>query len=889
MGKGYDLFISYPHADIMRVLPIVEALRTKGLRVWFDENDIADYTSITRAITEGLACSKALLAYYSATYPRRRACQWELTAAFLAAQREGDPRTRVLVVNPELGASHIHPGELKDARFRMVPALGDEAALRELADSISDHVSSLTGLLGDIQPLTPPPWFGMKGVGSIRFVGRFADMWRLHSALHASEAVIITGATRPDVVQVRGLGGIGKSLLAEEYALRFGPAYGSGVFWVCAYGSDGIGARMRSEDWEAERHRQLRDFAVAVGLPVEGLSVAEVEAALARVIERRGLPCLWVVDDIPANLDGQALRRWFAPHPLAKTLLTTRSRHYGALAAALDLDVLDEDEAYTLLTSRRQPTEAAEEAAARGLVRDLGNHPLAVDIAGAALYGAAGLQSFAEFRATLANPTVDELELAEELADTLPNGHEKSIASTLLRSIRHLGSEGQDFLRLASTLAAAPIRVLLVTRVFRETEVLEQDEARRRALRALHQAESLSLAARIEGQEGVRAVHPLVSRTVRFHDPQPQRRAALRAEAVKVLTIVLSLLEEDARHVQQLRDEVVHARDLAGDPADVPEATLLGWVAKFDAIQVDYASAAILYRRQFEVLTRLLGEEHPDTLKALLDLGDTVGALGQFLEAQVLHERVVERARRVFGAEHPNTLTALDHLAATLDAQGQFEKARELSEQVLDGQRRVLGVEHGGTLMAMSGLAGTLLAQGDHPRARALLEEVLAICRRLYGEEDPSTLWAMNNLAQALEKQGDLTGARALQEEVLAGHRHMFGENHPITLTDMNNLGLTLQAQGALDDAQRLFEKAYNGDCHILGENHPQTLVSMNNLALNLFNLGDFAAARTYWEKVLEGQQLVRGEEHPFTLTAMNGLAATAREQGDFLILKGDG
>lgn len=42
-----------------------------------------------------------ILAYCSKTNPRRRACQWELTAAFLAAQVEGDPRRRVLVVSPE--------------------------------------------------------------------------------------------------------------------------------------------------------------------------------------------------------------------------------------------------------------------------------------------------------------------------------------------------------------------------------------------------------------------------------------------------------------------------------------------------------------------------------------------------------------------------------------------------------------------------------------------------------------------------------------------------------------------------------------------------------------------------------------------------------------------
>ena len=35
-----------------------------------------------------------------------------------------------------------------------------------------------------------------------------------------------------------GLGGVGKSLLAEEYALHFGAAYPGGVFWLRAYGND---------------------------------------------------------------------------------------------------------------------------------------------------------------------------------------------------------------------------------------------------------------------------------------------------------------------------------------------------------------------------------------------------------------------------------------------------------------------------------------------------------------------------------------------------------------------------------------------------------------------------------------------------------------------------
>jgi len=85
MSPAYDVFVSHAWADGDRPQQIAEALRNANLRVWFDAAEINDFISITRAVTEGLAQSKVLMAYYSKTYPLRRACQWELTAAFLAA------------------------------------------------------------------------------------------------------------------------------------------------------------------------------------------------------------------------------------------------------------------------------------------------------------------------------------------------------------------------------------------------------------------------------------------------------------------------------------------------------------------------------------------------------------------------------------------------------------------------------------------------------------------------------------------------------------------------------------------------------------------------------------------------------------------------------------
>ncbi len=66
----YDVFVSYAHADAAAVAPLVAALRDGGLAVWQDASDIPPFESITDRIVGGLGSAKAMLAWYSATYPR---------------------------------------------------------------------------------------------------------------------------------------------------------------------------------------------------------------------------------------------------------------------------------------------------------------------------------------------------------------------------------------------------------------------------------------------------------------------------------------------------------------------------------------------------------------------------------------------------------------------------------------------------------------------------------------------------------------------------------------------------------------------------------------------------------------------------------------------------
>ncbi|MDH3997527.1 MAG: tetratricopeptide repeat protein [Desulfuromonadales bacterium] len=802
-----EIFISYRRKDKARLQPLLEALEQHGVSYWLDTNDIDHLEDFSLAIGGALSQAKILLAWYSFDYPQSRACQWEFTAAFLTAQKQTGPLQRLVVINPEETFDHLLlPQEVSRQNMLPAPDEGDSAACAKLAQQLKEHLAKINAPFGQLSAGVNSPCYGRKLTHSPQFVGRLKEFWQIHWALHNGSDKTITAAAPVNLVQLTGLGGMGKSMFTEEYACRYGWAYPGGVFWLSAYGGDGD-APEQVEGFGALLHQQLDKIARELGINPALLDDPQQLPMLIRNrLEQNGLPYLWIVDDLPGGLKPSELENWLAPDTVhGKTLITTRATGYKR-GPKVPFDKLDDASAYDLLTRGQELEGQGEIAAAKGIVADLGGHPLALELAAATMEGYVGMVSYAEYRQQLADPDEDALRLAEEFIESLPNGHEKSIAATMQHSLKQLGEEGLDFLRLASQLASAPIPAPLVAKTFELVDELEEAKAVQRAALAFKQTEQHSLSHLVDKSNGLRFVHAMLCRVVRFDATHKERRHALREAAVKALYDLLENVEDNRTH-PQLEPLIPHARMLSELLETEAEMSLAGQLAWYDYSRGDFAVAKALQEQVLEQRKKILGADHTHTLISMNNLAGALQAMGDYAGGKALHEQVLERRKEILGADHPGTLTSMNNLAETLRAMDEHTEARALHEQALEQRKEILGADHPDTLSSMNNLASTLRAMGDHVGAKTLQKQVLEQRKEILGADHPGTLSSMNNLALTLRAMGDHAGAKALHEQVLEKCCALLGARHPTTTGSSWNLYTILDDMGEGDAAQAVIDE----------------------------------------------------------------------------------
>jgi len=139
---------------------------------------------------------------------------------------------------------------------------------------------------------------------------------------------------------------------------------------------------------------------------------------------------------------------------------------------------------------------------------------------------------------------------------------------------------------------------------------------------------------------------------------------------------------------------------------------------------------------------------------------------GRSKEAEELEVQVLDLRKSVLGEKHPDTIRAMANLASTWQQQGRSDEAERLKVQVLDLQKSVLGEKHPDTIRAMANLAVTYYIRHHYDEAEKLEVNVLNLRRQILGNKHPDTKLARENLAATYRQQGRYDKVEELELQV---------------------------------------------------------------------------------------------------------------------------
>ena len=247
----------------------------------------------------------------------------------------------------------------------------------------------------------------------------------------------------------------------------------------------------------------------------------------------------------------------------------------------------------------------------------------------------------------------------------------------------------------------------------------------------------------------------------------------------------------------------------------------------------------------------MLGPEHELTLCAGMSLGGDYRRSGDLEQAERIWSQVLSAQRRTLGDDAPDTLRTLSNMGIVLAAQGRLSEAETCWTELLERRRRLKGEDHPDYLSSLGNLGVVLQDQGKLAQARSMMEKSVAADRRRLGDRHVDTLTSIVQMASLLKDMGELEAAEKLQRECYEG-RLALGDEYANTLRAKAGLAAIMHARGERMESQRLISEALADQRRLLGESDPDTIGSLRMLGLMKRDEGAFAEAIEYEREALQ-------------------------------------
>ncbi|NEO14853.1 MAG: tetratricopeptide repeat protein [Moorea sp. SIO3F7] len=489
------------------------------------------------------------------------------------------------------------------------------------------------------------------------------------------------------------MGGVGKTELALQYALRYQHNYPGGLCWLPVRGAD-LGTQL-----------------ISFGRTELGLTIPDDLEFNEQVRYCWGHwpegTVLIVLDDV---VDYQAIHPYLPPaQSRFKVLITSRQRP-GNSYRRIDLDVISRDSALELLRQLVGKERIEQELnEAEALCEWLGYLPLGLQLVGGYLdlhprLTIAKVQERLKKQKLAAQALLDQKQ--GQITDQL------GVVAAFELSWNDLPLQAQQLGCRLSLFAQAPFDWSLVESCVRETEdeddwEEEQEELEELRVRVAWPTANRFLVNRnllqLSEQQTYR-LHQLIREFFQTKLAQLPEADSYKRSFCQVMAAVAEEIPKTPTRDQiaAVTPAIPHLAEAATVLTDWLRDEDLIWpfvgLGRFYYGQGTYDQAEPLYQQCLEITRSRLGENHPYVANSLNDLANVYSYQGRYDQAKPLYQQALNLLKQRLGEEHPDVATSLNNLAALYHSQGRYDLAKPLYVQALVIAELKLGSNHPKTL-----------------------------------------------------------------------------------------------------------------------------------------------------------------------------------------------
>ncbi|KAH7111330.1 hypothetical protein B0J11DRAFT_619915 [Dendryphion nanum] len=740
----------------------------------------------------------------------------------------------------------------KNKAWQPYAAATAAACAKEVLSLIPAAEVAETESVGELRKYHIP--FVLKGVP----VGKFADRLQDTQALER-ELLPQRQASRRRTMVIHGLGGMGKTQLAADFARRHQDSF-SAVLWL-----DGSSESSLKQSLAAYASRILQGQVPEASRKYAAGQGGDVDAAVKDVLDWLAIPdnkdWLLVVDNIDRDdrqreEDAEAydIEHYLPGADHGAVLITTRLPHLRQLGAQREARKVDSDHARAIFEAWYGKPVGQEGDELLALLDGL---PLA--LAQAAAYMSENVTGFETYTRLYKEQWRELMEEQNSRKAPLRNYTNGSVATTWMISFAAVRSRSEAAANLLLLWAHLDNRSLwygLLAAASRSSAIAAEQmsiwigEIAHREMdfiKAIAVLRSYSLVEDMEDQSGY-ATHPVVHQWA-LHIQDENQRAALSWVAVTAVGLAVPM--NDTKDYWETQARLL-------PHAGACEVTIKKGIGdRFEE------------QKEVDVL-----------LWAMHGLGNLYADLGKLDKAEEMYQHALRGKEKAWGPEHTSILDTVNNLDLLYAKLGKLDKAEEMYQHALRGKEKAWGLEHTSTLDTVNDLGLLYAKLGKLDKAEEMYQHALRGKEKAWGPEHTSTLSTVNNLGNLYAELGRLDKAEEMYQRALRGKEKAWGPEHTSILDTVNNLGNLYAKLGRLDKAKEMYQRALRGMEKAWGLEHTSTLSTVNNLGNLYADLGKLDKAEEMYQRALRGKEKAWGPEHTSTLTTVNNLGSLYADLG---------